>query len=681
MAHMKSSKKRARTPVNEVTAIKARPQERIVAGVCAALVLACIAIYGRTLLHGFVYFDDGVSVTDNPYVQLGLNLKSIGWAFVTEKGLYFQPLAWMSHMLDCSLYGMHPWGHHATSLILHAAASVLLFLALRLLTGTLWQSAAVAALFAVHPLNVESVAWVAERKGVLSAFFWMLALGAYGRYARRGGAGRYAVVAAAFVLGLMSKPMTVTLPFTLLLLDYWPLGRVNRAASPGVMARKAVWLAVEKVPLFLITVLSCLSTFVMQAHGNNIDFGESVPFAGRCANAVVVYVLYLAQTVWPSGLAVFYPYPSTCPIWQVVGAALILAAISLFCVRRARRHPYLIVGWLWYLGTLVPVIGLVRVGDFSHADRYTYIPLVGIFIMVVWGTADLAAAWRVPRRVLAGASSLMLVILAVCAAVQAGHWRDTGTLFRHAIDVGQRSCVAFNNLGKFAMDRGLYDEAKDCLVKALDLNPGYAGALTNLGVLAMDQGHYEEARTCLTKVLDLDPADVQVLNNLGVLAIHQRRYDEAEVYLRKVLDLNPEHVNALCNLGGIAMDRERYDEALGYLEEALRLAPSNIGVLNNMGKVAVVQRRYKEAKTYLTKSLDLDPGNINALITLGGCHMAQGQLEEALGYFRAALGIDPKCVPAMRIMAAALTQLGRKEEAEGYTKRVAELSQFQVDHK
>ena len=577
---MTSGNETAEPPVQEVAAKKPHPQKCVVAGVCAALVLACVAIYGQTLSHEFVNYDDTLYVTKNVQVQAGLNLNSIVWAFVTEEAHYFHPLTWMSHMLDCSLYGMHPWGHHLTNLLFHAAASVLLFLALRLLTGALWPSAAVAALFAVHPLHVESVAWVAERKDVLSAFFWMLALGAYGQYARRGGAGRYAAVAAAFVLGLMSKPMMVTLPFVLLLLDYWPLERVDRTAAFGVMARSVSRLALEKAPLFLITALSCVSTFMMQAHVVNMAFGRKIPLVARCANAVVVYALYLAKTAWPSGLAVHYPHPIARPAWMVAGAALFLAVITLFCLRHARRHPYLIVGWFWYLGTLVPVIELVQAGDFSHADRYTYIPLIGVFIMVAWGVADLSAKWHVPERAVAAVSVVLLVMLGVCAGVQTGYWRDSRTLFNHAITVGQGSSLAYNNLGALAMDQKRYDEAQACLAKALELDAGSIDALYNLGLIAMDQGRYEEAKAFLTRALDLNAGNVKALNNLGVCLIYQGRFEEAQHYLQKALEIDPHHISAMENLGGVLAQLGRKAEADDYIKRAAELKRSPAGRRN-----------------------------------------------------------------------------------------------------
>ncbi len=712
MPHAKSGK-RTTPPAREVTAPPAAlgpcPQRRMVVGVCVVLVLVCTAIYGQTVSHGFVNYDDDLYVTANPQVQTGLSLQTIGWAFVTKKALYFHPLTWMSLMLDHDLYGMQAGGYHVTSLLFHAAASVLLFLALRLLTGALWPSAAVAALFAVHPLNVESVAWIGERKGVLSAFFWMLALCAYGLYARRGGALRYAAVAAAFLGGLMSKPMVLTLPFALLLLDCWPLGRVNLAEPLRVTAGKAARLALEKIPLLLLTALSALSTFVMQAGGNNIDLEGRVSLSPRCANAAVVYELYLVKAVWPSGLAIYYPYPEAYPLWQVAGAVLVLAAITLFCLGQARRRPYLIVGWLWYLGTLVPVIGLVRIGSFSHADRYTYIPLIGVFIMLAWGVADLATALRVPKRAVALASGAVVALFALCSGVQTTHWRNSETLFTHAIAVGQASRVAYNDLAQYAIEQGRDDDAKVYLSKMLELEPDSVYALGNLGMTVLNQGNHEEAKTYLTKALDLDPNSVTALNglgmiaaargrhdeakgyltkamgldpknadvlyNLGVVAKGEKRYDEARTYLTKALEVKPGNVKALNNLGVTAMEQGSIDEAVTYLKKALELKPNHANALCNLGKLSMDLKKFDEAEAYLKKALELDPKNLPALHNLGLCLMNRQQYEEAQVHFRKALEINPQYVRSMRALGDALAKLGRQEEADTLLKKAAELEQ------
>jgi Flp pilus assembly protein TadD len=346
---------------------------------------------------------------------------------------------------------------------------------------------------------------------------------------------------------------------------------VNLADAFGVTARKTVSVVVEKIPLFLLAAVSCASTMVMQARGNNLYFGERVSFAARCANAVVVYVLYLVKTAWPSGLAVFYPHPITRPMWQVAGAALVLVLVTLFCLLQARRRPYLVVGWFWYLGTLVPVIELVQAGEFSHADRYTYIPSIGIFIMVVWGIADLASAWHMPRRVLAVATGLVLVILAVCAGIQTSYWRDSKTLFNHAIAAGYEGGLSYYNLGMVARDEKRYDDAKSYFVKAVKISPRHLKAINNLGALAMFQGHYDEAKTYLMKALELKPDDVRVLNNLGGCLMYEGQNEEAQLYFRKALEIDPKFTDAMTNLAAALAQSGHQEEADAYIKRATEL--------------------------------------------------------------------------------------------------------------
>ncbi len=541
-----------------------------------ALVLACAAIYGQTLRHEFVTYDDGMYVTDNTEVQAGLSWANLVWAFTTKRAAHMHPLTWISHMIDCELYGLRPWGHHLSNVVFHTISSILLFLVFARITRRLWPSALVAALFAVHPLHVESVAWIADRKDLLSMLFWTGSIGAYAWYRQGPGPVRYLAMAFLYLLGLMSKTTVVTLPFVLLLLDYWPLGRIDRTARFGVMVRKALRLAVEKIPLFLLAALFAGLTYTIQAGVDTLSAGEQIPFSARCTNAVVVYVIYLLKTVWPSGLAVFYQHPIMRPAWQAAGAAVILAAITLFCLRQSRRHPYLIVGWFWYLGTLVPVIELIQFASFSHADRYTYIPSIGVFVMFVWGAADLAAMWHVPRRVVAAVSGVVLILFTVCAGVQTTHWRNTRTLFSHAVAVGQESFVAFNTLGQLALNEGHHDEAKAYLMKALDLRPNYVLALMSLGQIAVEQKRYDEAVAYLKKALSRKFLDVKAhavaLNNLSGCLMYQGQYEEAQGYLRKALEIDPGYSDAMRNLG-ISLSRLGHqEEADGYLKKASELS-------------------------------------------------------------------------------------------------------------
>src|SRR5208282_984042 len=401
---------------------------------CLFLVVATLAAYGDLRNHQFINYDDDRYVTDNPPVQNGLTLKGVSWAFTTLHGDLWIPLTWLSFMVDSQLFGLHPGGFLLTNLLFHIANALLLFLWLLYLTRTLGCSFLVAALFALHPLHVESVAWATERKDVLSTFFWLLTMWAYVWYAERPRLGRYLLILVCFSLGLMAKPMLVTLPFVLLLLDYWPLGRLPlkgpglAAASPkpgpGVTLKRLVW---EKSPLLVISALSSVVTFYAKKEAGAILTLHTLPIPNRLANAMVAYVSYLGKMFWPAHLAVLYPLPRhNLPIWQPLAAGLALAVLSLLALRQARRHPYLPVGWLWYLGTLLPVIGLVQVGKQALvADRFTYVPLIGLFIIVVYGMAELTARWRAPRFLLPVGAGVVLSALMICTWVQVGYWRDS----------------------------------------------------------------------------------------------------------------------------------------------------------------------------------------------------------------------------------------------------------------
>ena len=712
MAHSKPSKKKAKPPEKETATGESRRHKGMVAGICALLVLLCIAIYGQTLSHGFINYDDDRFVVANAQVQSGLSWATVTWAFTNHVEDYLMPLSWLSHALDCQLYGMWGGGHHLTSLIIHALNTVLLFWVLLRLTGARGKSAMVAAFFAVHPLHVETVAWASERKDVLSTLFWCLALLAYTYYAAKPMLRRYLLVAALYGLALLSKPMVVTLPCLMLLLDYWPLRRIRFDSLNHDVLVTGSRLVLEKLPMLALAVAAGVVAFLLQGTTQTVLTVDEKALPLRLCNALFSYAFFLVKSVFPTGLSASYPWPvGGFPLWQMLGSAVLLLAITAAALVMAKKRPYLIVGWLWYLGLMVPTMQLMQHHAFSYAraDRYTYCALIGVAVMVVWGVADLAAIWRVPRRVLAAVSGIVIVLLAVCAAVQAGYWRDSETLFRHAIAAGQESGTALNNLGEAALAQRRYDEAKAYLTKAVELVPGSVDTLNNLGLLAKEQKRYDEARSYLAKALELDPGHIAALNNLGLLALDQKRYDEARTNLDKALTLGPDNAETLNNLGLLTLSQKRYDEARDYLTRALNLNPGHIRALNNRGSLAMVEGRYddarlwlkkaldlkpdygdslnnlvvidlnqgrsEEAKAYLTKALLLDPGSVSVLNNLGGCCMNQGQYEEAQRYFRKILEIDPQCIPALNNLGGALAKLGRMEEANGFLKRAAELDQ------
>jgi tetratricopeptide (TPR) repeat protein len=551
--------------------------------VCLFLVLATVAVYGEVRNHQFVSFDDTVYILENPRIQGGLTLTGLVWAFTTTYASNWHPLTWLSHMLDCGLYGLNPRGHHLTNLFFHLANVLLLFLVLESMTQARWPSALTAALFALHPLHVESVAWVAERKDVLSGFFWLATMGAYLWYTRRPGLARYLAVILSFALGLMAKPMLVTLPFVLLLLDYWPLGRFQwspaPAASPGNGPKhtdlgftlRLIW---EKIPLLMLAALSCLITVYAQQLA--IAPLKKVPFPTRLANALIAYVGYLGKMIWPLHLAVFYPYPKDgWPWWQVAAAALVLLGISVLALRGARKYPYFPVGWFWYLGTLVPVIGLVQVGGQAMADRYTYIPLIGIFIVLSWGIGDLTARWG-HRRVLTPLAGTVLLVLMVFTWVQLGYWQNPRSLFEHAIKVTDNNAVAYSYLIEEYGKRREINKASDMFQKAIEIAPTYVYAYNNMGLAYEYNGRVSDAIPMYQKAIRVDPTFSEAYNSLGIIYASQGKNPEAIAMFQKAIQLNPSSA-AYNNLGMALAKQGDLDQAIAMFEEAVKLNPQNVG--------------------------------------------------------------------------------------------------------
>lgn len=474
--------------------------------ICFVLVAAVLAIYLQTLGHDFINYDDPLYVTENPHVQRGVTWRGIAWALTSGDASNWHPLTWVSHMIDCGLYGPVPGGHHLTSVLLHAVNAVLLFVVFRRMTGALWQSAFVAAAFAVHPLRVESVAWVAERKDVLSGLFWVLAIGIYHRYARRTDVAWYICTTLAMALGLMAKPMLVTLPCVFLLLDYWPLGRVTFGPTGRWDTQVVRKRLLEKGPFFILSGISSVITLWVQAAGGAVTSLRWFPLDVRLQNAVVAYVRYPWKMLWPARLALPYPHPGEqLSVWAAAGAFVLLAGVTVLVFWNARKRPYLMVGWLWYLVTLAPVIGIVQVGAQAMADRYTYIPLIGLSIMAAWGISDVLAAWRHRAVALSACASVVLLAWAVCAWVQTGYWRNDVILFSHALDVTSGNYIAHFKLGSALFERGEMDASADQFGEALVLLPNFTEARSNLGVVRMHQGRYDEAAHHLREALRLDP--------------------------------------------------------------------------------------------------------------------------------------------------------------------------------
>lgn len=566
-----------------------------IAALGAVLAVVVFAVYVRTGGFEFVNYDDPKYVYENRHVLAGFSWENVKWAFTSFHASNWHPLTWLSLMADCQLSANHAQACHITNVILHTANTVLCFLTLYLLTGNAWPAFLVGALFGLHPLHVESVAWVAERKDVLSTLFWFLTMLAYLRYVRKGGLVSYLPVAVFFALGLMAKPMLVTLPFVLLLVDWWPLGRMAGAQGSSSPARRRrgshsrhrprqpaigahpMRLIAEKIPLFVLCVVSSMIT--MRAQGAVRVSFEVLPTTARIANAVVAYAVYLGKMFVPAGLSVYYPHSGTWPKWPVLGAALVLLAISGLVLAFGRQRRYLTVGWLWYLGTMIPVVGLVQVGVQSYADRYTYIPLTGAFIMIAFGADELLRRRRFGSAAGAGlrygfAASLVLA-LSVGTWMQTGHWADNIKLYSHAIEVTDRNHMAHNNLGVSLRDAGRIDEAIEHWKKAVEILPQFDDAIINLGVGLIEQKRYGEAITYYKEYINGGNENFLVYNNLGNALKEIGEFGEAARYYNRALRFKGDAWQIHYNLGLVFYQVQKLDAAIGHYKEALRLSNNN----------------------------------------------------------------------------------------------------------
>ena len=553
----------------------------LTASVCIGLAVLIWAVFGQTLWHDFINYDDPRYVYQNTTISNGLSLSGVAWAFTHIHSLNWHPITTISHMLDCQLYGLRAGAHHFSNVLLHAFAAILLFLAFRRMTGAFWRSAFVAAVFAIHPLRVESVAWIAERKDVLSGVFFMLTLLAYVRYVRAPSIGSYLVLAVVFAFGLMSKPMLVTLPFVLLLLDYWPLRRIGgQRPSAG---RQLLQLIMEKIPLIALSVGSSVVTFVVQKGA--LGWTEQLPVPARINNAVMSYVLYIWQMLWPLNLAVFYPHPEyRLPVWEIIVSFLFLVAVTVAAVALRKQWPYFITGWLWYLGMLVPVIGLVQVGWQGRADRYTYLPQIGLYILITWAVFDLTAAWRRQRVILRTAGILIIGVLSWRAWIQTSYWRDSETLFRHALAVTSNNDVAENNLGIIYLEKGRLDDAISLLQTAVALRPDNSPAQENLAKALLQKGQVADALVHYRKLVELQPDNVEMHNIVGTVLVQQGRIREGVEEWQQVLAIQPDNGNAMSNLAWVfatSPDDSLRDgpKAVQLAEQALRISGDRIPII------------------------------------------------------------------------------------------------------
>jgi protein O-mannosyl-transferase len=558
------------------------------------LVMVVLAVYNPVSRNGFVGYDDEGYVTDNRHVQAGLSWETVSWAFTTREMANWHPLTWLSHALDCQLFRLNATGHHYTNLLLHAINALLLFLILQWFTGYTGRSLMVAALFALHPLNVESVAWVAERKNVLCMLFFLLALAGYGWYVRRPGAGRYLVIAVLFAAGLMAKPMVITLPFLLLLLDYWPLGRMRFAgneeshdqASGSALAFAAGTqplsrLCLEKIPLLALSAGSAMMTMMAQSVGGAVVTTAEVSPLLRLENAIVCYVVYIQKMFWPSRLAPIYPFPHALPSWQVASSGIFLLAVT-WGVLKYRESRYLLVGWFWFLGAMVPMIGLVQVGNQAMADRYAYLPMIGLFVMIVWAAGELASARHINAKYLVTAGLLVLCGLSAVTRMQLPYWQDGFSLWTHTLAVSPHNFVAENNLAVTLIKQGRRDEAIPHFRTAAALEPGDPTSQLNLGIYAQEQGDLKQAVARYESVLQLTTnaqLRMSAYDNLGSLYFGLHNYTRAQQNYESALKLGAASPIVLRDMGLIAQKTGDWNRAIYYFAGFVAMEPSDVGYL------------------------------------------------------------------------------------------------------
>ena len=627
----------------------ATPKIRREFAISMLICMGILFIYGQVVGFDFVNCDDPKYVTGNPHVLSGLTRDGVIWAFGNIYDGNWFPLTWLSLMIDGTLYRGQPWGFHLTNLMWHLANSLLLFFLMRTMTGALWRSAFVAALFALHPLHVESVAWISERKDVLCTFWGLLGLVAYIAYCRRPSGFRYGLVFISLLLGLMSKSMLVTFPFILLLLDFWPLGRMSEPngddRSFNSLPRVAV-LVREKIPFFALSALFCGITFWAQKTGGGVPSLDLYPMDVRNTNALVALTTYLGKVLWPFRLAVFYPHPGdTLATGHVVVAGSFLVIVTTAAIATHRNFPYLTVGWLWFLGTLVPVIGLVQVGGQAMADRYMYIPLIGIGIIMAWGGADLAERLKIRRSIIVAGSLILLSMWTLQAHRQAGHWKNGIALFEHALAVTDNNFVAHINLGNALLAAGHPESAVFHLKQAVAIRPHEATAHFNLGGALTDMGDRKGAMDCYREALRRDPDYPGAHGNLANLLTMEGNYTEAHTHYLQEMAITPESPGTVGNLANLLAIMGQFDAAAAHYERTIAMDSSDPATRWNYGKVLKAMGNLPEAERQVMEAIRLDPENSAAYLDAGRIYRQLGKHELADAFFRKAGAMPSTLAP------------------------------------
>jgi len=629
--------------------------------ICILLSMAVIVVFWQVQDFKFIYYDDGEYVTDKLYFHsASINKETIVWAFTNIEAGFWHPLTWLSLILDYRLFGNNTGGYHWTNVIFHLLNTLLLYLLLRHMTGAYWKSAFVAALFALHPLHVESVAWVSQRKDVLSTFLGLLSLVAYLFYVKNPHIWRYLMVVCSLLLALMAKPMVVTLPFLMLLLDYWPLGRMQLSPAneiesslhqtnrPSIIRKHTIlWLIVEKIPLIALSILASILVIFTERHVGALSTLADIPVISRIANAIISYGKYIEMMFWPEHLAILYPHPVSIG-WQQAGLSLLLIILTSFlALRGIRRCPYFIVGWLWYLGTLIPVIGIIQVGPHAMADRYTYIPLIGLFIIIVWGVTELAIKCRYGRVFLSVLSLAILVALAGATFFQLQYWRNSILLFEHAIRVTERNYIAHGNLGAALTVQGQYDRAISNFRKAIEINPGISDFHNNLGAALTYKGKYVEAIPYYLQAIKLSPGKCKYYNNLGNAFLEIGESTRAVENYRMAIKLSPGNADFHDSLGLAYINQNKMTEAITEFQKALAIQPRHVKALKHLAVVMLVQDRNDEAIVHLTKALAVDQTDPEIYNNIGIALVKKNLLREALVNFQNAIALKPEYIEAI----------------------------------
>ena len=699
-----------------LTAAETKITNRIAVLICLALVVVTVIAFSPVRVCDFINLDDDVYVSKNPYVQSGLGWNSIKQAFsyeLVKRSANWHPLTWLSLMLDCRFFGLNPTGYHLENLLFHVINTILIFLVLRRMTKRLWHSAFVAALFAIHPLHVESVAWIAERKDVLSAFFWMLTMGAYSYYVESPGRRRYLAVLLFFVLGLMAKPMLVTLPFVLLLLDYWPLQRLQpiapdpkiqpgktktvtpdkrnkeagrdhaekkRMGARGPVDSMSKWSLIqplirEKMPLFVLALLSSIVTYVAQEAGGGIPHSMDISPGVRIGNAFASYIAYMFKMIWPSRLAVLYPHPEKIVIWQVSGSAVLLVVITWLVFKAAKKRPYLATGWLWYLGTLIPVIGLVQVGAQSMADRYTYIPLIGLFVIVAWGIPDLLKKWNWTYRkeALLGLSILCLLSLSIITWKQVGYWKDSITLFTHALKVTKNNWLTHNNRGGAYVDLGMYREAIEDYGRVVEIRPAYPEGYCNRGNVYNILKNYQLAIEDENKAILIDPNFFAAYYNRAIAYTGLGNFQQGIEDYGRAIGINPNHATAYNNRGIIYYNLGNYEQSIIDYTRAIEIRPDYPEPYSNRGNAYIALKNYQQAIENLNKVIEINPNYAEACNSRGVAYASLGNYGRAIDDFSRAVKIKPDYINAYVNRSAAYERIGNNNLAINDLKAAAKL--------